>query len=139
MDEFLNNEKQMTLSDLIAKMAEVCSEQYSSVYMKKKLQEHFGDSLTIKQSSKNESLITIRKSAAKVLNDFHCNMLNRDFEAQKKNIIRTAASQNKADIDDIKEDRAMYPNLQGLGDIENNVLSSHFIKGLFKGKFSVPQ
>ena len=76
--------------------------------MKKKLQEHFGDSLTIKQSSKNESFITLRKSAAKALNDFHCNMLNRDFEAQKKNIIRTAASQNKADIGDIKEDRDVF-------------------------------
>ena len=111
VDEFLDNEEQMILSDLIAKMAEVCSKPFSSVNMKKTLKEHFGEFLTITQSSKNESLITIRKSTAKVLNYFHRNMQNRDFEAQKKNIIRTAASLIKADIDAKKEDRAVYPNL----------------------------
>ena len=47
--------------------------------------------------------------------------LTEDFETQKINIIRTAASLIKADIDDIREDRNVYPNLQGLGDIKSNM------------------
>ena len=72
VDEFLDNEEQTTVSNLIGKMAEVYSEPYSNAFMKQKLQEYFGDSLTITQSRKTEGLITIRKSAAKILNGFHC-------------------------------------------------------------------
>ena len=55
VDEFLDNEEQTTVSNLIGKMAEVCSEPYSNVYMKQKLQEYFGDSLTITQCGNNEN------------------------------------------------------------------------------------
>ena len=48
-------------------------------------------------------------------------MQTEDIETQKRNIISTAASLIKADIDDIREDRNVYPKLQGLGDIESNM------------------
>ena len=47
MEYFEENENgQLTINDMVNKMEEYCGEEaYSNTYMKKKIQEHFGDSI----------------------------------------------------------------------------------------------
>ncbi|XP_060587354.1 uncharacterized protein LOC132742871 [Ruditapes philippinarum] len=67
-----NANKQMSLSDLVNEMEKLCgTDAYSSVYMKKKLLEHFGDSIMISELNGKPSVVTFKSNAHGILHSFY--------------------------------------------------------------------
>ena len=57
-----NDDEQITVTDLVNKMKEHCGDlAYSQIYMKKKLQEHFGPSIIITEINGKHNVVTLQK------------------------------------------------------------------------------
>ena len=100
-------DEQITVQDLVGKMEEHLQDSggvaYSQTYMKTCLQKHFGDELITFADGK-PNVVTFRKTAAAILNEFHEMEKNAvDVEAEKPNIIRTAAELIKSDTNKSKQ------------------------------------
>ncbi|CAG2255699.1 unnamed protein product [Mytilus edulis] len=71
--EYLKNhdDEQITIKELVDKMNDSCGEQaYSSVYLKKKLNNHFKDNILITDISGKSSIVTLRDNATTILQNF---------------------------------------------------------------------
>ena len=70
-----NDDEQISISDLIEKMAEYLQgtnvEPYSDRYMKQKLKEHFGDDIVITELAGKQNVVTLRSTAESVLYKFY--------------------------------------------------------------------
>lgn len=91
-----NDEEQLTLTDLVNKMAEnledAQSVPYGKQYLKLKLLEYYGDSLFIAEDEGLRDIVTFRHTTSRILRDY-VNVMNKyDEEAHKKSIIETAAN-----------------------------------------------
>ena len=98
-----HSDEQITVQDLVAKMNEYSGDSdcttYSQTYMKACLQKHFGEELVITFSDGKPNVVTFRKTAAAILNEFHEMEKDAlDVETEKMNIIRTAAALIKSEI-----------------------------------------
>ena len=102
--EFLqrNTEEQITFQDLVTKMEEYLRDSrslaYSQTYMKTCLQKHFGDELVITFTDGKPNVVTFRKTAAEKHAFNEMEKYAVDVEAEKFNVIKTAAELIKSDI-----------------------------------------
>ena len=76
MDYLIEHEdEQITVIELIDKMSEFCGDMaYTSVHMKSKLQDYFGDNVIITELNGKWNVITLRKTARVILHEFHQNL-----------------------------------------------------------------
>ena len=102
--------EQMSLSDLVSEMEKLCgTEAYSSVYMKKKLLEHFGDSIMISEVNGKPNIVTFKSTAHGILHSFYHRNGNNDCESETKAIIETAAKLILNDIKSLEKSLEEYP------------------------------
>lgn len=98
-----NDEEQFTMSDLVAKMTEFLSDTdskpYSSLWLKKQLQQQFGNSIFIAEGEGLRNIVTLREKTSSILRShFEKNRQIVDEDSQKRVIIQTAARLIKSDI-----------------------------------------
>lgn len=98
-----NDEEQLTLSDLRAKMKEVLAnpdtDPYSSYYLKGQLQNRYGDSIYIAEGKGLQDIVTMKEKTSQILRSyFKTNRQDEDEESQKRRIIDTAARLIKSDV-----------------------------------------
>ncbi|CAB4012963.1 Hypothetical predicted protein [Paramuricea clavata] len=97
-----NDEEQFTVNDLCDKMNDFLKssddEAYSAVYMKDKLNDHFSDKVVITTIKNKANIVTLRKTAASIINEFYCTSKQTNFEAEKAKIVSTAAQLFKSEI-----------------------------------------
>ncbi|XP_053375848.1 uncharacterized protein LOC128547355 [Mercenaria mercenaria] len=74
MKYFENHEHdQVTLSDLVKIMSELCGddEAYGTAYMKKRMIEHFGDAIIISELNGKHDVVTFKSTAHSILHSFY--------------------------------------------------------------------
>ena len=95
-----NTCQQLTVNDLTDKMRDLCGENaYSSVYMRRKLLDHFGDSVIISELNGKPNVVTFKSKAHAILHSFYKRNEHGDNESEKMAIIKTAS---KLILNDIK-------------------------------------
>lgn len=77
--------------------------------MKKRIKEHFGERVVISESPNKECVITLRETASTLLYAFH-HQKPTDAEAEKMNIIETAAKFIVSDMRDMDTQQNVYPD-----------------------------
>jgi len=94
--------------DLVDRMSQLCPdvEVYSVKYMKQKLISYFGDELVISNVHGCSNVVTVKETAAKILQQFKDLPQTDDEEAEKRKIVRAAARLIKADIKNIDLSRS---------------------------------
>ncbi len=87
-----NDEEQTTINDLIDSMktypGESGSMPYSFMYMKQKIEDHYGDSIIIAEINGKSNVVTFTATASKILCDFHEQSKRDDSIRGKKKIDR---------------------------------------------------
>lgn len=117
-----NDDEQITITDLVNKMKECCGDlAYSQIYMKKKLQEHFGSSIIITEINGKHNVVTFRNTAASILQNFYTRPKTEDPAAEKMEIIKTAAKLLLSDIKSMNAPKKNYPDPSKLMSQEDNV------------------
>lgn len=131
------------MSDLVQIMSKALDgtneEPYSTVYMKTKLQEHFGDKIVITSIYGKLNVVTFSQTAASVIDEFYCNPRPKDTEEDRYRIIKTATKFIKSEIKNIDVSRNVYPISAGMSDMEEALkfipdLLKSILKLLFVGK-----
>lgn len=125
--QYLENiDDQVTVLDLIKKMEEYLAESatdstaYSNRYMKERILEHFGDNVIITNQPGMPSIVTFRRTAASILEEFHMQQKeNSNPEDEKLNVIRAAAKLLRSDIKCIETPSDIYPLIDS--DIDKNL------------------
>ncbi|CAG2207157.1 unnamed protein product [Mytilus edulis] len=93
-----HDDEQISISDLVEKMDEMCDgNAYSQMYLKKRLKQHFGDEIIITDIPGRKSVVTLRETVTCILQDYYQrpSNLNPDDE---KSFIKAAAKLIKSDI-----------------------------------------
>ncbi|CAC5372506.1 unnamed protein product [Mytilus coruscus] len=89
-----NEDEQITVTDLVKKMSELCGidDAYGVQPMKNKLQEHFGDRIIISEINGKQNVVTFRNTVWSILHEFYEQTnTNRSIDEEKKSIIQAAA------------------------------------------------
>ncbi|XP_076055740.1 uncharacterized protein LOC143033942 isoform X1 [Oratosquilla oratoria] len=81
-----NDDEQTTVVDLVDRMSQLCPdvEAYSVKYMKQKLISYFGDELVISNVRGRSDVVTVKETAAKILQQFKDSPQTDDEEAEKR-------------------------------------------------------
>ena len=110
MEHFeMNETEQLTVSDLVSKMTELCGDAaYSTVYMKQRVLEHFDGRVHISEINGIHNVVTFKTKAAAILHSFFKQKGKEDTDSEKKRIIKTAAKLILRDIESI-EAQEEYP------------------------------
>ena len=121
-EDTCNAKCQMTVSDLVEKMSEICGvDAYSSIHMKKKIIEYFGDSIIISELNGKQNVITFKDTAEAILHDFYHRTVKGNTELETKMIIRTAAKLISSEIKDIEINKEQYPSPNDIMLMEANL------------------
>ena len=117
-----NDEEQTTISDLTQKMGELLKETdeepYSTVYMKRKLKEHFMEKIVITTINGVDNVVTFKQTAQSVINEFYWKPRQTSNEEEKERIIKTAAKLLKDDIKNIDVSSDFYPASTEMAEVE---------------------
>ena len=104
-------------------MGKICSdatsvEDYSNIWMKKRVIEHFKDEISITNINGQVNIVMFVTTAKNIVNDFYrsSNIATDDIEQQKYSIIEAAARIIKNDIKRLPPDNS-YPSLEELRSI----------------------
>ncbi|XP_060600668.1 uncharacterized protein LOC132754090 [Ruditapes philippinarum] len=101
-------------------MRELCGDNaYSTVYMKKRVIEHFGGRVTVTEFNGKHNVITFKSNADAILHAFYRRNGTNDSESEKRMIIKTAAKLIFNDIKSDKYQKEIYPS-------SSEVMSSDF-------------
>ena len=136
-----NDDAQLIISDLVRKMLEFLNDSsenvYSNRYMKDKVENYFGENVIITNVNGRPNVVTLRKTATSILNEFHKQQRNDDPEAEKMNIVDSAAKLIKSDIKLVSTCSENYPtiktNVQSHIDFLPSTLKL-FLEGVLAGK-----
>ena len=104
-----NDNEQITITDLVNKMHDICGDSYSATYMKKKLEKHFGRSIIITEINGKHNVVTLRSTAASILHEFYERQKSDDSQTEKLELIKAAAKLIKSDIKTISSSKMTYP------------------------------
>ncbi|CAC5381294.1 unnamed protein product [Mytilus coruscus] len=122
--EYLKNhdDEQITIKELVDKMNDSCGEQaYSSVYLKRKLKNHFKDDILIRDISGKSSIVTLRDNATTILQNFYHRPKHQNSEDEKQAIILAAAKLIKSDIRSVETSKEYYPFPSDIASIDRNL------------------
>ena len=115
-----NDEEQLTISDLVAKMGDYLrdskSTAYGNQYLKEKLIRRYGNSIFVTEGRSGvKNIVTFREKTCNILRDYYNLPREDDEEAQKRAILQTAAKLIKSDIKTTVEPMGdTYPTLAEL-------------------------
>ena len=114
--------EQMTVSDLVEKMNKLCGElSYSTVYMKKKILEHVGNSVVITELNGKHNVVTFKSTAHSILHSFYKRSNTNDNECEKKAIIKTAGKLILNEIKNMSDiSKEEYPSSSDIMSTESN-------------------
>ena len=97
-----NDEEQLSITDLANKMEEYLHESecgaYGNQYLKCQLMKHYGDSIFVAEGDGLQDIVTFRERTGRILRGYFHLPKKEDEEAQKRDIIETAARLIKSDI-----------------------------------------
>ena len=136
-DFYENDDETVTITELRERMRALC-EPYSESEMRRKLKEI--DDIIISDFEKQTNIVTTKICTYKVLKNFRAKQKLLSGEKEwKKEIIHTAASLIKAEIDEVKEEREYYPDIACISDIEQQLdyvpfYLRNFLKTIFKSR-----
>jgi hypothetical protein len=138
-----NDDEQITISDLVLKMTEICNhEPYSTTYMKKRLIKHFGSAVVISEINGKSDVVTFKTTASEILHEFYRQPKEEDLSVRKRRVVETAAKLILNDIKSVPTNKEMYPDPNTL----SSATANHeflpdslrtFMDTLCKGKNSV--
>ena len=142
--EFLveNDEEQITIPDLVGKMQEYLEgtgePPYSSVYMKEKLQEHFGEKIAM-ITVNNQNVVTFHSTAESIISEFYKQPKVDDFEVEKARIVKTAVKLITSDIKNLNASNTTYPCSGEMSSVDQALefipkLLQIFLENIFVGK-----
>ncbi|CAH3187344.1 unnamed protein product [Porites lobata] len=116
-----NDDEQITVNDLMNKMAEFNDQEpYSARYMKEKLKEHFGENIVIASINGKADVVTFRSTASTILQNFYDASRDADPEADKIRVIKAAADLIKTDIKSKDISKSFYPLPGEISSLEEN-------------------
>ena len=121
-----NDLEQITISDLANKMEDYLEgsgeKAYSAVYMKAKLQEHFGDKIVVTNLQKKANVVTFQRTVNSVISKFYLQPKRECNEAEKaKRIVETATKLLKSDIKNLDVSSNSYPSSDQMSSVEHNL------------------
>ncbi|CAC5414987.1 unnamed protein product [Mytilus coruscus] len=94
-----HDDEQISISDLVEKMDEMCDgNAYSQMYLKKRLKQHFGDEINITDIPGKKSVVTLRETVTCILHDYYQRTSNSNPDDEKRAMIKAAAKLIKSDI-----------------------------------------
>ena len=112
-----NDDEQITINDLIEKMADELkgtnTKPYGFTHMKNRLKTYLGDEIIIAEINGKENVVTFMTTVSKILSNFHKQSTHIESE-EKSNIIEAAAKLIKQDIKDIDQPKDFYPGPEDL-------------------------
>ena len=115
LDDFYENDVPVKVKDLVDRMAKLVPNPYSERNMRRELTKIEGIIIA-------KNMVSTKSNVATVLKTFHLKNTSGMCESEwKTHIIETAAKLVKAEIDDKKEQRDMYPDISNIGDIEKHL------------------
>lgn len=114
--EYLDNVdyEQLTMSDLVTIMRRKLShpeKAYSKPYMKKKLQDHYGEKIVFIEDKGIKDIICLKQTADSILRNYYNSPKSPDPNIQKKQLIETAAQLIKNDIKEMGSNKDTYPDI----------------------------
>ncbi|XP_021362244.1 uncharacterized protein LOC110456045 [Mizuhopecten yessoensis] len=118
-----HDNEQITIIDLVKKMAEHCGEEnaYSVSHMKVKLLEHFGPRIVISEINGKSNVVTLQYTARSILQDYYENQTKSNTESETKFIIMTAAKLLKKDIRAMQASKDYYTATEDLSSLDKNI------------------
>jgi len=117
-----HDDEQVSISDLVGKMDEMCEgNAFSHVYMKKRLKQHFGDEILITDIPSKKSVVTLRETATCILQDYYKRPSNLNPDDEKKALIKAAAKLLKSDIRSVDATKSNYPTPANLASVDTNL------------------
>jgi hypothetical protein len=98
-----NDEEQLSITDLANKIEEYLHESaecgaYGNQYLKCQLMKYYGDSIFVAEGDGLQDIVTFRERTGRILRGYFHLPKKEDEEAQKRDIIETAARLIKSDI-----------------------------------------
>ena len=97
-----NGEEQLTVADLTEKMEEYLEgseeDAYSVVYMKRRLQEHFGDRIAITSTKKRPNVVTFKHTVGSIVHECYVQPRCDDLQEEDLRIVEAAAKLVKREI-----------------------------------------
>lgn len=116
-----HDDEQVSISDLVGKMDEMCKgNAFSHVYMKKRLKQHFGDEILITDIPSKQSVVTLRETATCILQDYYKRPSNLNPDDEKKALIKAAAKLLKSDIRSVDATKSNYPTPANLASVDTH-------------------
>lgn len=141
--QYLIKNEDEQLTDLTKKMAESLEgteeEAYSVFYMKKKLEEHFGDQIIISSTKKKPYVVTFTHNVASIVHEFYTKPQTDDVEKEKSRIVETAARLIKSEVMNIDSSSETYPASAEMSSVDTALefvpdLLQMFLRTLISGK-----
>jgi hypothetical protein len=110
------------LQDLVQVMSNSHGEKaYSGKHFKKKLKDHFRDSLIITSCEGKDDLISLKETASSILHTFYKTQRSESEEEQKHIIIETSAKLIQREICDVKVSKEYYPSFADVSSVDKNL------------------
>ena len=114
--------EQLSVVDLVNIMSERCgNDSYSSVYMKKKMLEYFGDNIIIAEVNGKQDVVTFKSEAHAILHAFYKRSKSDECKSEKEAIITTAARFILNDIKSMDKRKDIYPQASQITAMETNL------------------
>lgn len=121
-----NDDEQITVNDLVdlmqQKLADCGSEAYTYTYMKKKLQDHFGEKIIFTDINGKQNVVTMRTTAKVILQDYYATQQKEtNTNEEKLNLLKAAAQILKQDIKDLEQSKDSYPSVDEIESPEASI------------------
>lgn len=119
------------------KLEDTTYEAYTYPYMKKNLQEHFGERLIQTEINGKQNVVTFRTTARVVLQDYYSKQQQKQDTAEEKiKLVQAAAKLIKEDIKAVETAHEVYPHCNDLTSQEAGIeyLPNTLLKELFAEK-----
>lgn len=104
--------------------------------MKKRLQTYFGSDIIITEVNGKPNIVTFRRTASSILNEFYRRPSSKSPEEEKLSMIETAAKLIKADIMSLKDSKAVYPSSVDINSEQNIIFVPDSLQTLLRALFS---
>ena len=127
----------ITIKDLVSRMENNLADSehsaYSHTHMQLKLQEHFGDRVTLTEVNGKPNAVTFRNKAEAVLRDFYSQNEKADPDTDKARRVEAAAKLIRDDIKAVETPHGVYPACDELGSDETISFLSKSLRALLEG------
>ena len=87
---------------------------WSVHHLKTKLLKQFGENLTISEINGNADVVTLKKTASRILHSFYRKQKSADSADESLRLVKTAAALIRSDIMAMNFDRSVYPDFSNL-------------------------